>query len=434
MAANALGRRTDELLWLDERLLSRSLGVHFPMVWERARGSTVWDVEGNRYLDLTSAACTTSLGHCHPAVTAALAGQLDRLTTCFEFAHPGRTRYAERLLGTLPFRNGRVLFKSAGGEAVDTAMLLAQFATGRRGFVSFTGGFHGGTFGALAVTGEDKCKQGFALGESVRFAPYPYCYRCPSGLEHPGCGLACAESLSRVVDEAGAESVAALVAEPMQGSAGVVVPPAGYWPRVAALLRERGILMILDEIQTGFGRTGRMYAFEHCGVAPDIVVLSKGIANGFPMAAVAARDDLLARWGPDAHSSTFGGNPLACAAASAVLDVFEAEGLVARSSWLGSLVGEHLAEIADLGIVGDIRGRGAFWGVELVADKGTHRPNPAAAVAVRKKLWEAGILTLGGGLHSNVVRLLPALTIGLEELHHALHVFTDIVKRCAGLS
>ncbi|MBM4040438.1 MAG: aspartate aminotransferase family protein [Planctomycetes bacterium] len=434
MRANQRGCRTDELLTLDGRLLSRSLGVQFPMVWERARGSTVWDVEGNSYLDLTSAACTTSLGHCHPAVTAALGAQLDRLDACYEFAHPGRTRYAERLLATLPFREGRVLFKSAGGEAVDTAMLLAQFATGRRGFVSFTGGFHGGTFGSLAVTGEDKYKQGFVLGESVHFAPYPYCYRCPLGLEHPGCDFGCVAALSRVIDEAGPASVAALTAEPMQGSAGLVVPPQGYWPRVAALLRERGILMIVDEIQTGFGRTGAMYAFEHYGVVPDIVVLSKGIANGFPMAAVAARDDLLARWGADAHSSTFGGNPLACAAAAAVLDVFEAEDLVGRSSRLGTLIGEHLAEVRGLEIVGDIRGRGAFWGVEFVADKATRRPNPAAAVAVRGKLWEAGLLTLGGGPHGNMVRMLPALTIELGQLHQALRVFTDIVKGCGGLS
>jgi 4-aminobutyrate aminotransferase-like enzyme len=238
----------------------------------------------------------------------------------------------------------------------------------------------------------------------------------------------------RVIEEAGAHTVAALVAEPMQGSAGVVVPPPGYWPRAAALLREEGILLILDEIQTGFGRTGRMYAFEHYGVVPDIVVLSKGIANGFPMAAVAARDDLLARWGADAHSSTFGGNPLACAAALAVLDAIEAEDLVGRASQIGEIINEDLGGIADVEIVGSCRGRGAFWGVEFVTHKATGRPNPAAAAALRQKLWEAGVLTVGGGIHGNMVRLLPALTIEFDQLRHALRVFTDIVRGCVGCS
>ncbi len=420
---------TKRILEGDRKVLSTSLGSHLPMVWDRGVGSRVWDVEGNEYTDLTCGICVTSLGHCHPQVTSALTRQLQDLMFCYEFPHPNRTEYAERLLDTLPFGNGRVLFKTTGGEAIDTSMLLAQFETRRNEFIAFHGGFHGGTFGALALTGERKYKEGYFLGERVHFVPYPYCYRCALGQSFPECDLRCADLISEVIDYASAGSIAALIAEPMQGSAGVIIPPTGYWARVQDILAQHDILLIFDEIQTGFGRTGKLYAFQHYGVVPDIIVLSKAIANGFPMSAVVARSDLLAHWGTDAHSSTFGGNPLACAAALAVLDTIVNDDIVDRSQEIGGAIQEHLRSLGNLPNVGDVRGMGAFWGVEFVSDKATSSPAPEVAAEIRTKLWEAGLLTVNGGVHGNMIRLLPALTIEADLLQQALTTFTNIVMQ-----
>ena len=426
-------KKTRQVLQQEAEVLSKSIGFHFPVVWDRASGATVWDIEGKEYVDLTCGICVTNLGHCHPRVMAAMSGQMEKLAFAYEFAHPARAAYAEALVKTLGFDEGRVLFKSSGGEAVDTALLLAQRVTGKAEFVSYTGSFHGGTFGALAVTGEERYRNGFILGERVHFAPYPYCYRCPADRVYPGCGLACVRAFEELIRNVGGR-VAAVIAEPMQGSAGVIVPPAEYWRRVADILREREVLLIFDEIQTGFGRTGTMYGFEHYGMQPDIVLLSKGMANGFPMSAVVARDGLLARWGEDDHSSTFGGNPLGCAAGAAVLDALREEKLVGRAETLGRRIGRSLGELAGLPMVGDIRGRGLFWGIEFVSDKASKTPAPEAAAAIRRKLWEQGVLTVNGGLHRSMVRILPPLTIGEELLDAALDKVAAAVEGYAGSS
>ena len=419
---------TSQIMDIEGEVLSTSVGSHSPIVWDQAAGSKVWDVEGNEYIDLTCGICVTSLGHCHPRVTSAISRQLQDLVFCYEFPHPNRSRYAQRLLDTLPFDEGRVLFKSTGGEAIDTSMLFAQFETGRNEFIAYHGAFHGGTFGALALTGERKYKEGYFLGEKVHFVPYPYCYRCPLGQSFPGCDLRCADLVAHAIEYASTGSIAALVAEPMQSSAGVIIPPEGYWRRVQQILDEHDILLIFDEIQTGFARTGRFYGFEHYGVVPDIIVLSKAIANGLPMSVVVARSDLLAHWGPDAHSSTFGGNPLACAAGLAVLDTIASEDIVGRSQEIERIIQDHLRPLANLSSVGDIRGLGALWGVEFVLDRATREPAPPTVAEIRQDLREAGILTVNGGVHGNMIRVLPALTIDFDLLHQALTTFTSIVR------
>jgi 4-aminobutyrate aminotransferase/(S)-3-amino-2-methylpropionate transaminase len=406
--------------------LSFVTGVE-PIVVERGRGAELWDADGRRYLDCFAGISVTNAGHCHPRVVAAAREQLDRLIHCGSYLYqvPVVGELAQRLAQVTPGRLQKTFFCNSGAEAIEGALRLARAHTGRSEFIALETGFHGRTNATLAVTGNRKRKQrGGPYPGGVGFAPAPHPYRCR--LCRGSCTLACADAVRDVIDYQTADDVAAFVAEPVLGEGGIIVPHPDYFRRVKEILDERGILFVADEVQSGFGRTGKLFAIEHYGVEPDVIAMAKGIADGLPLGAFIARPEVADAFRPGEHLSTFGGNPVCCAAALASLAVIEEERLVERSAELGEWLADRLRELAARHpAVGDVRGRGLMQGVELVSDRERRTPAPELANRVRSAARERGVLVGVGGFFGNVVRLQPPLVIDRDQLGTAAEVLDE---------
>ena len=387
--------------WLarDEAALAGVLARITDVVAVRGEGSWLWDAGGRRYLDFGSGIAVTNTGHCHPAVVAAVTAQAETLIHTSVVAHPtGMIRLAERLAGLVPFMpEPQVFFCNSGAEAVDGALKLARKVTGKPGVIAFRRAFHGRTLAATSLTtAKGKYREGYEpLLPSVVIAPYGDL----DGLD---------EVLAL---QAPAANVGAMIVEPVLGEGGYVVPPPGWLAGLRERCDRHGVLLIFDEVQTGAGRTGRPFAAETFGVAPDVLLFAKGIASGLPLGGIIAPRDLMDRWPTGAHGSTFGGNPVSCAAALATLDVLEEEGCYERARRLGRLGLERLGAVA--GPV-DVRGVGLMIGVEL-RDK-------AVAEAVQARCLDDGLIVLLCGPGENVLRLIPPLTIPDDEFEHGLAI------------
>jgi 4-aminobutyrate aminotransferase len=392
-----------------------------PIVVVRAQGRTLTGDDGRTYLDAFSGISVVNAGHNHPRIVAAARAQMEQLVHCCSYVYhvPVVGELAEKLAGLTPGAGAKKsFFGNSGAEANEAALRLAKQATGRREVVALTYGFHGRTLATLSITGNSGRKRNNGPYTSgVAFAPAPYCYRCPLGLTYPSCDVACAQALKDVVRLQSAGDVAAFVVEPILGEGGIITPPPEYLTVAARIFHEQGTLVIADEVQTGFGRTGKMFAVEHSPDAvPDILTMAKGIASGFPLGALTAREPVADAMKPGDHLSTFGGNPIACAAALANIAVIEEEGLVANASRQGEeLLRRFQSFRENCRLVGDVRGRGLMLGIELVRDRSTKEPAPNEAKAVRAALRERGILVGVGGLAGNVVRLQPPLSITADE-------------------
>ena len=408
----------------------RYVNTHFlkkvqPIVIDRAEGAKVWDESGREFVDLFSGISVVNAGHGRPEVLEAAAGQMRRLVHCNSYLYHNRPAadFAEALASIMPHPDLRVsFFGNSGAEAIEGAMRLAKQSTGRSEFVALEMSFHGRTVGTLSVTGNwNRKKKGGPYLPGVAFAAAPHPYRSPFGSDPEVVERECARDLERAIDLGTSGDVAAFIAEPVLGEGGIIVPPPGYFKRVKEILDRRGILFICDEVQSGFGRTGRMLAIEHFGVVPDIVVTAKGIADGFPLSAFTTRDEIARAFTPGDHLSTFGGNPVSCAAALANLQVFRKEKLAERSEAAGRRL---LAKLRDLmtrhAIVGDVRGLGLMAGVELVSDRKEKTPAPEAATTIQARLLEDGFLVGVGGYHGNVLRLQPPLVIEDADLDRAV--------------
>lgn len=376
-------------------------------VWAEAAGANVLDVDGNRFLDLTAGFGVAAVGHRHPRVVAAIAEQSARLLHGLGDvqAHPGRERLAERLCRLAPVDDPQVYFGISGSEAVEIALKTALLATDRPEVVAFAPAYHGLTLGALAATSRPAFRQPFErwLGVPVHRLRY-------------GCEPA---ELAALLDDRPA--VGAVLLEPVAGREGVLFPSDGWLSAVAATARQRSVLVIADEIFTGFGRTGRWFGVDHEGVRPDLLVCGKALGAGLPIAAVVGRRELLAHWttpGEALHTATFVANPLACAAALAALDVFEDERLPERARRLGETVAGRMAGLGAHPLVATVRGRGLLWGVELTSAE--------AAAGLALDLLARGVLALAGGAHGTVLQVAPPLTISEEQLDHAL----GLLGRC----
>jgi len=417
--------------WLarDETVISPSYTRSYPFVMARGMGSEVWDVDGRRYIDLTAGIAVTATGHCHPRVVRAVQEQAARFLhmSGTDFYYPEQIRLGERLAALAPMDGpARVFFANSGAEAIEAALKLARWVTRRPRTLAFLRAFHGRTMGAISLGASRPVhSQGFSpLLPGVTHIPYPYCYRCPFHLEHPACDLFCLryvenEILGHLVP---AEDVAAVFVEPIQGEGGYVVPPPDYLPALRALTERHGMLLVADEVQSGMGRTGRMFACEHWGVRPDIVTVAKGIASGLPLGAIMAPARLM-QWPPGAHASTFGGNPLSCAAALVTLDLLD-EGLLENATAMGlRLKGRLEAMAASHRCIGDIRGLGLMVGVELVRDRETREPAVELRNAVVAEAFRRGLLLLGCG--TSVVRFMPALNIPAELLDEGMAIFAE---------
>ncbi|MBX6377395.1 MAG: 4-aminobutyrate--2-oxoglutarate transaminase [Clostridia bacterium] len=400
-----------------------------PVFVAAARGALVTDVDGNTFLDLSGGMGVLNVGHAQPAVTRAVVQQAGRfLHTDFSIVpYENLVDLAERLIERAPVPlPAQAAFFNSGAEAVENAVKISRLATRRRAVIAFTGGFHGRTALAAALTSRPRpYKAGMGpLAPEVYRAPYAYCYRCPLGASYPDCGVACADAFERVFDtQVDAEEVACAVVEPVQGEGGFIVPPAAFLTRVAEACRRRGVLLVVDEIQTGFGRTARWFASEWFGLAPDLVTVAKSLAAGLPLSGVVGRREVMLAAGPGTVGGTYVGNPVAAAAALAVLEVMEGEGLLARAERLGQLLQERLRTMAERHpLIGDVRALGPMAGIELVRDRRTKEPAARETEEVLREALSRGVIAVRCGIYQNVIRFLNPLTIEEAELEEALDV------------
>ena len=404
-----------------------------PVVVERAEGSRVWDVDGTEYLDCFAGIAVNNAGHRHPKVIAAAKAQLDKLVHAATYIYhvPVVADCAEKIAGIAPGRLSKAFFGNSGAEGIETALRMAKAYTGKREIISLTHSFHGRTNATLAITGNMQRKtNGGPYMPGVAFAPCPYVYRNPFNTDDPEVvAEKCAEMVEWAIQYQSSGDVAAFITEGLWGEGGIIVPPASYFKRVKEICDRHGILFICDEVQSGFGRTGKMFAIEHFGVEPDIMVMAKGIADGFPLSATVARPEIADSLKPGEHLSTFGGNPVCCAAAIANIDVMLEEDLAGQSARKGARALGMLRELAaDYDLIGDVRGLGLMIGVELVTNKRTKEPARAQAGAIRKHCREHGLLIGVGGQAGNVVRFQPPLTIADNDLETAVEILDSALK------
>lgn len=432
------GPRSRALMARRNAAVPRGISHATPVFAAAASGSCVTDVDGNVFLDFAGGIGVMNVGHSDEHVVSAIHAQVNRFThTCFAVApYESYVALAERLAALTPGSfPKKTLFVNSGAEAIENAVKIARHATGRPGVLCFEDGFHGRTLFALSLTSKvHPYKTGFGpFAPDVWRVPYAYCYRCAYARTYPDCGFACVSELEdyfkRHVDP---RTIAAVVVEPVLGEGGFVVPPLGYLSQLAAFCRRYEILIIADEVQTGFGRTGRMFACEHDGVEPDLLVTAKSLAAGLPLAAIIGRADLMDAPVEGGLGGTYVGTPLACAAALAVLDRFESGELLRRSEAIGVRIEARVRDWAQrFALVGDIRRRGAMVGVELVRNRQTRDPAKHETEDLIRMACERGVLLIAAGTFGNVVRFLTPLIISNDELDEGLEVMTACLASVA---
>lgn len=410
------------------------LSERFPVFWAEARGANVRDVDGNVYVDLTAAFAVAAAGHGHPEIVEAVRAQAGLLLHGMGDVHPPalKVEILRALAEVAPAGLDRSILASSGGEAVEAALKTVAMATGKPRVLAFRGGYHGLTMGALSVSGRDDFRAPFErqLGPGALFAPYPDPYHEPER-SAPEASL---REVERVLDGPGGADVGAILVEPVQGRGGDIVPPDGWLAGLRRICDERGLLLVLDEVYTGFGRTGRWFACQHWGVTPDLLVVGKALTGGMPFAACIGTQAVMSAWpasgGEAIHTSTFLGHPLGCAAALASLRVIAREGLVARSAAEGARARDLLRErLAGHPRVGEVRGLGMMIGIELVRDRRTKVPDAALAGEVVVGAMREGYLVLGGGLRSNVLSLSPPLSIARSQMDGGIEVIVGLLER-----
>src|SRR5246127_435161 len=429
------GPKARAIVEADDRLISPSYTRSYPLVAKRGRGVRIEDADGNEFLDFAAGIAVTSTGHCHPEVVKAIqqqAGELIHMSGT-DFYYEGMVALAERLSAVAPMPGPhRFYYGNSGAEAVECALKLARYHTGRQNVIAFLGAFHGRTMGALSLTAsKPQQKRRFApLVPGVTHVRYPYAYRGCSG--GPQDAEAFAMGCARFIEDKlfkttlAPEEVAAIFVEPVQGEGGYVVAPKIFMQELRRICDRHGILLVVDEVQSGIGRTGKWFAVEHTGVEPDMVCIAKGIASGMPLGVTVSRAEIM-DWVPGSHASTFGGNPVCIAAALATLDVIEKEGLLAHSAELGGYMLKRMADWpAKYRIVGDVRGRGLLiWG-EIVKDQKSKEYGAELRDRIVQRAFEHGILFLGCG--PSTVRISPPLVVTRDEADAAIDILEESIE------
>jgi 4-aminobutyrate aminotransferase / (S)-3-amino-2-methylpropionate transaminase / 5-aminovalerate transaminase len=432
------GPRSKE--WFARRESAVATGVYniHPIVTARASGAIVEDVDGNRLIDFGTGISVLNVGHAEPSVVAAAQRQLELDThTCFHVtANEPYIELAERLNALAPGDFAKkTMFANSGAEAVENAVKIARKATGRPAIVAFDHAFHGRTLMGMSLTAKVMpYKQGMGpFAPEIYRLPFAYPYRCPTGGTPETCGDSCADyAIDEMHKHIGEDNIAAVIMEPIQGEGGFVVPAAGFVKRIADFCAEHGIVFIADEIQSGMGRAGRWFAIEDEGVVPDLVTTAKSLGGGLPISGVTGRADLMDAVHAGGLGGTYGGNPVAAAAALAVLDLIEHDGLLERSRDLGERIMARFRDLqARYDLVGDVRGRGAMCAIELVTDRESKEPADAATGAIAKRCLEQGLIVLSAGTYNNVLRLLPPLTIEDGLLDEGLGILVDTIGAIA---
>ena len=399
-----------------------------PVVVESASGATLRDVSGKEYVDCFSGISVVNTGHCNPHVVAAARAQLEKLIHCASYIYYSSpvAELAAKLAAIAPGRLQKTFFANSGAEAVEGALKLARLYTGKHEFIALQASFHGRTWGALSVTGNaGRKRRGGPYAPGVTFAPVPDPYRSSDGRDVEQCCARWVEALEDAIRFSTSNDVAAFIAEPVLGEGGIIVPPASYFKAVKEVLDRYNILFIADEVQTGFGRTGKMFAIDHYGVEPDILITAKGIAGGFPLGAFTTRAEIADAFQPGDHLSTFGGNPVCCAAALANIEFIEKENLCQQALQKGDFLMARFASWQErFPLIGDVRGKGLMIGLELVRDA-ARTPAAAEAERIRSSCLEKGVLVGVGGVYGNVVRIQPPLVINQAQMDYALRALED---------
>jgi 4-aminobutyrate aminotransferase / (S)-3-amino-2-methylpropionate transaminase / 5-aminovalerate transaminase len=429
LATAVPGPASRELSARRARAIPRGVGSTVPVFIAQAGGGILEDVDGNRLIDFGAGIAVVNVGNANPGVITAVTEQVARFThTCFTVTpYESYVAVCEALNRLTPGDHAKKSFLvNSGAEAVENAVKIARVATGRQAVVTFDHAFHGRTLLAMSLTAKvAPYKLGGPFAAETYRLPFAYPYRCPTGgTEEASCAASCAAYVIDAMDRTiGASSIAAVIAEPVQGEGGVVVPAAGFLPAVADYCRRNGIVFIADEVQSGFGRTGTFFASEHEGLVPDIVTTAKGIAGGLPLGGITGRADIMDAASPGGLGGTFGGNPLACVAALAAIEDIEREGLVARSAQIGEALLPRLRAMAETyDVIGNVRGRGAMAAVELVSDRAAKTPAPEIASRVLHAAHEQGLVLLRAGSFDNVLRIIPPLVISDALLEEGLTI------------
>ncbi|MFP3307937.1 MAG: acetyl ornithine aminotransferase family protein [Acidilobus sp.] len=420
----------------DSQVLVQSYVRWVPLVVKEAHGAIVEDVDGNKYIDLNAGIAVMNVGHSHPKVVEAIKRQAEKFQhySLTDFYYEEAVTAAEKLVEISPVDHPKVFFANSGTESIEGSLKFARYFFGgsRQYFIAFLGAFHGRTYGSLSLTASKAhYRKGFSpLLPGVVHVPYPYPYRCPFRTDDP---LECGEAVLGYIEDwvfhklVDPSEVAAFVVEPIQGEGGYVVPPDNFLPGLRRLADKYGILIIDDEVQAGMGRTGRWFAIEHWNVRPDIIALAKAIGGGLPLGAIVVRGDIASMLAKGSHANTFGGNPIALAAMSAVIDVIKEERLLERASRLGEEALKFLNELKDkYEIIGDVRGKGLMIGVELVRNRKTKEPAEKELAQVIEKSFKRGVVVIGAGL--STLRIAPPLVIEEEHLFKALNIIADVIK------
>lgn len=428
------GPKAKKIWAQSKRYIASCIPWAYPLVAERGRGIVIEDTDGNYYFDFTAGVAVCNTGHCHPEIVKVIKEQSERLLHMIgtDFYHRYQADAAEEIARITPGNYPKKTFlANSGAEAVEAGIKLARYYTRRPRMIAFIGAFHGRTMGALSLTASKAVQRRYfaPMLSEVTHVPYPYCYRCVFNLTYPKCNFACIDYIKELFNKVvPPEEVAAIVLEPIQGEGGYVVPPPGYFQALQKLARAHDILLICDEVQSGVGRTGKMFAIEHWGVVPDIICISKGIGSGMPIGAMVSPAKLHT-WGPGAHANTFGGNPVACMAALKTIELVE-RSLMVNARKVGEYLLKRLTTLKNkYEIIGDVRGKGLMIGVEIVKNKKTK----AKAIEKRNKIeiecFKKGLLILGCG--DTTIRFSPPLIVTTEQIDIALEIFEKVIRRYA---
>jgi 4-aminobutyrate aminotransferase/(S)-3-amino-2-methylpropionate transaminase len=431
----ATPKNSEALQALRETVIAKGNASGTTLYVSTAKGAVITDVDGKKYLDFGGGIAVMNVGHSHPKVVAAIKNQADKFThTCFMVTpYDSPVRLAEMLCKIVPGRSPKaVMFANSGAEAVENAVKIARYHTQKAGIIAFENAFHGRTLLGMSLTSKVKpYKFGFGpFAPEVYRMPFAYCYRCPFKLEHPSCNTACADYLEEFfITHTAPENTAAVIVEPVQGEGGFIVPPKDYFSKIKATCERNNVLFIADEIQTGMGRTGTLFAMEHFNVAPDITTVAKSLAAGMPLSAVVGRKEIMDSVHASGIGGTYGGNPVACEAALAVMDIFENENLLEKADRLGKTLKSRLMGFKQAyEVVGDVRGIGPMMAMELVQDRATKKPAGDKAGALVKFCFHRGLVLLSCGIYGNVIRFLMPLVITPQELDQGLNIVEEGLK------
>jgi 4-aminobutyrate aminotransferase len=404
----------------------QSMSDQVPLVWDHAEGVHIWDVDGNEFLDWTSGVLVTNVGHSHPRYVAEVQDQASKLINCYDFLSRPRADLAEKLVSITPPHLDRCFLVTTGTDATEAALRMARRASKGWEVLAFHGAFHGRTYGAASAGGSMGVKQGFGpMVPGFLHAPFPYCYRCQFGRSLDECGMFCLKYLDYLISKESCDELCAVITEPYQGGAGSITPPPGYFEGLDKWCKDKGLYFIFDEVQSSFGRTGKMFAFEHFDIKPDLVTLGKGLGSGVPCSAVMGTSQIMDVLPPGSMGSTNGGNPLSSRAALTAINIIEDEKLVDNAAQMGELFKARFEAMQKKHEqLGDIRGMGLVWGLELITDVASKNPDADLTRRVIHNAYQRGLCVIAPiGTHKNVVRVAPPLVINEAEANESVDIF-----------